>query len=62
MTKQEIEEMQRSFEAAHSELKEKLIAAQTEKDFKRVLALLNEERAMVKENTEKMLTVMAASK
>lgn len=61
-SKQEFEQLQRQFEAEHTELKNKLEAAQAKKDFKQVLALLNQERELVKRNSERMLAVMTASK
>ena len=59
--KKQLETLSKQFDIAHAELKAKLKAAQDEKNFSLVIALLNEERAMVKENTEKILA-MAASK
>lgn len=60
--KQEIEKLKQQFDIAHAELKAKIEAAKTEKNFTQVISLLNEERAMVKENSEKMLAVMATSR
>lgn len=60
--KQEIEKLKHQFNITHAELKAKLKAAQDEKNFSLVIALLNEERVMTRENTEKMLAVMTAFK
>ena len=60
--KQEIENLKHQFDIAHAELKAKLEAAQAEKNFTQVIALLDEERAMVKENSEKMLVLMAEAR
>ncbi len=60
--KQALEKIQQQFDIAHAELKAKLKDAQDKKNFSLVIALLNEERAMVKENTEKMLTMMAEAR
>ena len=60
--KMALEKIQQQFEAEHTELKNKLKDAQSKKDFKQVLALLNEERELVRTNSERMLAVMAASK
>ena len=60
--KQELEKLQQQFEIAHAEIKSKLEAAQAEKNFKLVITILNEERELIKKNSEKMLALMAASK
>lgn len=60
--KQEIEKLKNQFDIAHAELKAKLEAAQAEKNFTEVIALLNEERELVKRNSENMLALMAAAK
>ena len=61
-SKKEIERLKQQFETAHTELKNKLEAAQAEKNFVLVVALLNEERQLIKENSDKMLAIIAASK
>lgn len=58
--REEIEEIQQQFERAHTELKNKLEAAQANKNFKLVLSLLNEERELVKHNSEMMLAIAAS--
>jgi hypothetical protein len=57
--KQEIEKLKQQFDIVHAELKEKLEAAQAEKNFKIVITLLNEEKELVRRNGEKMLELMA---
>jgi uncharacterized protein YlxP (DUF503 family) len=60
--KQALEKLQQQFDIAHAEIKSKLKTAQAEKNFTQVIALLNEERAMVKENSEKMLALIAEAR
>jgi hypothetical protein len=60
--KQTLEKLQRQFDIAHAEIKSKLETAKTEKNFKQVITLLNEERELVKRNSEKMLELMAEAR
>lgn len=57
--KMAFEEIQRQFESSHAELKAELEAAKAEKDFKKVVALLNEERELLKKNSERMLAILS---
>lgn len=61
-SRKELEQLKSDFEAKHTIIAEKITAAQAERDFKLVIVLLNEERELVKQNSEKMLKLMAEAR